>query len=150
MLWKYFDIWVKSTAYFPSLQVLSRTFPFRPSQGTFKSSKSFVCMVHVCTYMWKLMLGVFLCHSISEAASDSVRKSGQQVQSTPFLPSQHWVTGTNHNAQLLCECWECEPRSSCLQGKHFSDWTISLGSFSQSLLDKDFHLTLMNVWAEVL
>lgn len=38
---------------------------------------------------------------ISEAASDPVRKFGQQVQSTPFLLSQHWVTGTNHEAQLF-------------------------------------------------
>lgn len=37
-----------------------------------------------------------------------------------------------------------------LLGKHFSDWAISLGFFSQTLLDKDSHLTLMNVWAEFL
>lgn len=93
------------------------------------------------------MLGVFLCHSISEAASDSVRKSGQQVQSTPFLPSQHWVTGTNHNAQLLCECWEYEPRFSCCLANTLVTEPFPWAPFIRL---KDSHLTLMNVWAEFL
>lgn len=48
------------------------------------------------------------------------------------------------SVQLLCGCWECEFRSSCLQGKHFTNQAISLGPSSENLLGKDSHLALMH------
>lgn len=55
----------------------------------------------------------------------------------PQCPAFMWVLGMWTQVLMLL-------------GKHFSDWAISLGSFYQTLLDKDSHLTLMNVWAEFL
>lgn len=52
-------------------------------------------------------------------------KSSRAPHVTASLRSTR-LTYKQHHTQLLCRYWEAELRPSCLCGKHFRDWIITL------------------------